>query len=121
MELKQTTGRMNRHFVLILGRILSALLVIIALPVTQMVAGAVFRGDGQLKTNLFIPLTFIGLGAGAVYMATGCLFHRRLRRRRTKTLVYTEMILLGLFLGLLTFVGVSAQYPEKPPPPGKTR
>ena len=112
---------MNRHSVLILGRVLAALLVVIALPVAQMVAGAVFRGDGQLKTNLFVPLTFIGLAAGAVYLATGCLFHRKLRRRRTKTLVYTEVVLLGLFLGLLVFVGVSAQYPEKPPPPGKTR
>jgi hypothetical protein len=107
---------MNRHIVIILGRVLGVFPVIIALPLTHLFWRTIYPGDGHLETGFLASFLLIGSGAGAVYCLTGCIIHYKFRKRRTKTLMLAEMMLLALFVVLLIYVGLSVEYAQNPPP-----
>ena len=107
---------MNRHIALILGRILGIIPVILALPLAHIMWGMAFSTDGSADVRFLHSFWFIGLGAGVVYWLIGLYIHYKLRNRSTKTLVFAELMLLGVFLGLIIFVGVSAEYTKTAKP-----
>jgi hypothetical protein len=72
--------------------------------------GMAFSAGGPAEVGFLLSFWLIGLGAGVVYWLIGCFIHYKLRKRSTRTLMFAEFLLLGLFVGLLIFVGVSADY-----------
>ena len=106
---------MNRHFILVLLRLLLAVVVVYALPEAHLRWGQRYHGDGQQAFGFIIAFFVIGFAAAAVFVGLGSLGQFLLRKRSARLTVFTDLALFLVFTSALIYGGVSARYQDAPP------
>lgn len=72
---------MQRHILLILGRVLLAAAVLLALPYSHVQWGATYPGDGQQAFGIGIMLTLLGAAFASAHFLAGAVVQFGLRRK----------------------------------------
>ena len=108
---------MKRHILLALLRMLLAVGVVYALPLSHSEWGVSYPGDGQQGFGFIIIFFNIGIVAGLVFVGLGSLAQILLRRRPARLTVLADLGLFLVFAGTLVYGGVTAKYHVTPPGP----
>ena len=106
---------MKRHISLALFRLLLALGLVYALPLSHAKWGEEYPGDGQQGFGFIIIFFVIGLAAAVVFVGLGSLGQFLIRKRSARFTVFTDLTLFLVFAGVLIYGGVSARYNDTPP------
>ncbi len=106
---------MKRHIMLALLRVLLAVGVVYALPLSHAQWGETYPGDGQQGFGFIIIFMIVGLVAAALFVGLGSLGQFLLRRRPARLTVFTDLALFLLFAGVLVYGGVTARYSDSQP------
>jgi len=101
---------MKRQILLTLFRLLLALGVVYALPLSHARWGEQYPGDGQQAFGFIIIFFVIGLVAAALFVGLGSLGQFLLRKRSARFTVFTDLALFLVFAGVLIYGGVTARY-----------
>jgi hypothetical protein len=109
------THTMKRHILLALLRMVLAVGVVCALPLSHSKWGEPYPGDGQQGFAFFIIFTLIGMVAGLSFVGIGSLAQMLLRRRKARVTVIADVALFLFFAGVLAYAGVTAKYHDTPP------
>ncbi|CAN5693475.1 hypothetical protein BH11VER1_BH11VER1_15470 [soil metagenome] len=103
---------MKRHSLLGLLRLVLAIPIAYAMPMSHSYWGLPYPGDGQQAFGFIIIFGVISLVAALVFIFIGTGTQFFLRRRRPYYTVIADLILFALFTGLLVYAGVSAEYTD---------
>ena len=106
---------MKRHILLALFRLLLALGVIFALPLSNARWGAQYPGDGQQAFGFILIFFVIGFAAAAVFVGLGSLGQFLFRKRSARFTVFVDLALFLVFAGFLIYGGVRARYEDATP------
>jgi hypothetical protein len=106
---------MKRHVLLALFRLLLALGVAYALPLSHARWGERYPGDGQQAFGFIIIFFVMGLTAAAVFVGLGSLGQFLFRKRSARFTVFTDLALFLAFTGVLIYGGMSARYHDTQP------
>ena len=101
---------MKRQFGLLLFRLLLASGVACALPLSHLMWGETYPGDGQRGFGFLIVFLGIGLVAGLLHGALGSLGQFLLRKSRPFYTMVVDIGLFVLFVAVLIHGGITAHY-----------
>lgn len=108
---------MNKPYQLILLRLLLAVLVVLALPVSHTYWGQTYPGDGQQAFGFIVIFAVVGAIAAALFLGLGSLGQFLLRRQALRYTVIADVALFLIFAGMLVWGGVTAKYNDAKPKP----
>ena len=101
---------MKRHSLLALLRLILAIPIAYAMPMSHAQWGQEYPGDGQQAFGFVIIFGVISIIAALVFLFVGSLAQILLRRRAPRYTAITDLVLFALFTGVLVYAGVTAKY-----------
>ena len=105
-----TKSNAVRHAALLIARLPLAGIILYALPESHLRWGNPYPGDGQQAMGFMIVFMAIGMVAAGVYYAMGCFLQFWLHNRPVILTVTLDLLLFSLFVSLLAYAGITAEY-----------
>ena len=103
---------MKRHVLLVLLRLLIAVGIVFALPLSHLQWGERYPGDGQQAFGFIAIFIAIGFVAAGFFLGLGSLGQFLLRRRPSFFTALTDLALCVGFSGVLIYGGITAKYKD---------
>jgi hypothetical protein len=100
------------HFLQVLLRLVLALLIALALPLSHNIWGDPYPGDGQKGFGVLVMLAVYGMGIAAAYVVVGSIGQFFLRRKAFRISLLLDASLFALITLILVIAGVTAKYGE---------
>lgn len=98
------------NFLQILLRLVLALLIALALPISHNIWGDPYPGDGQKGFGVLMMLAVYGMGIASAYVVVGTIGQFFLRRKAFRISLLLDISLFALIALILVIGGVTAKY-----------
>jgi hypothetical protein len=99
-----------REICLLAARLLMAVAVVYAMPISHMRWGNPYPGDGQGGFGVILGMAVIGGFAALVFVVAGTHMQTVLQKRAFWVTLISDVLLLLIFAGGLAYLGVTAEY-----------
>ncbi len=101
-------------------RLLLLIGIIFALPISHVLYGEPYPGDGQSGFGFIMIFGFVGVIAGIVFLALSALARYFFKERGWKPSLLPEIILFLIMAGYLIHTGIKAEYTDTKTEPNQT-